>query len=105
MLELYDKSQLRGWFLGVSLAFFFGFLVLPTLSGIEHCDCENGCDDHGSPVCDCIGCFPVSPACEVLVLGLNPVVHVSSLSTIDRDNGHKCEFFDRLDRPPRFPLS
>jgi hypothetical protein len=101
MLKSFQKSELFRFLFGMGLIFVFGILILPVVTEAQEFECEQECDDHAESVCDCIGCVPTSPACEISALDFSHSLNITSFSFADHNDGSKFELVDRLDRPPQ----
>jgi len=92
----------------LTIIFLFAVLIQPTLIKTQEYDCEEECEencgDNCESACGCIGCPPISLAVENLIPDLNHSLTVSSYRFADQYDGSKCEFVNRLDRPPQILL-
>jgi len=79
-------------------------LPQPTLAESPECKCEGCCEDHENTECSCIGCPLVLLANVVSVLEISYLPDTSNFSHACHHNMLKCDFYDRLDRPPQFLL-
>lgn len=100
MLKTGHKSVFFSLVLALSFVFLFGILLLPTVTGTQEADCDD-CNDHGKSVCGCFGCPPVTLAYDMPLPDYSPAMNVLAYNTTNISNDFKCDFFDRLDRPPR----
>ncbi len=88
---------------GLTIIFLFGAMLFPAIAETLESDCDDcdDCNDHGKSVCGCFGCPPVTLAYEMPLPDYSPVLNVLAYNRINISNDFKCDFFDRLDRPPR----
>ncbi|MCP4704446.1 MAG: hypothetical protein GY865_07535 [candidate division Zixibacteria bacterium] len=93
----------------LTMIFMIGVMLFPAIAGTletdrDECkDCEN-CDDcknHDNTVCGCIGCPSITLAYEIPLQVFDPILNVLAYDIINISNDFKCNFFDRLDRPPK----
>ncbi len=85
---------------GLTIVFLFAVMLLPTEAGALETDCDD-CNDHGESVCGCIGCPPVTLAYEMPLPEYDQTLNFLAYYLINSSTDFKCDFFDRLDRPPR----
>ena len=92
---------------GLTVALLFGVLLLPIVAGALGTDCDtcddcDECKDCEKSVCACVVCPPVTLAHEVHIVEHDHTLNVRSYDILDPSDNFNCDFFARLDRPPRY---
>ncbi len=77
---------------------------MPSVACTQEDDGDECCNDHSESACDCIGCLPTTLACEFPLYEYSPSLKVLSYTKLNSCDHPKCDFFDRLDRPPQILL-
>lgn len=109
MVKMDRQSPLFRLVTLLTFAFLFGVILFPGAGTTQIADCDEkcgeNCDDHGESVCNCIDCPLITIVFEIPCSGREPLQTIQFYSIINRSIDVECEFFDRLDRPPRPLLS